>query len=170
MPIKRPGRRHAPGKRARLANQAQLLRISLLTRRRQGPAGGGMVWGALSYEAADLDVWAQSRFTAAADVCADLGIDRLTLGRRVRGRIRGEAERANDLIPCVNRLEGGRFRPEVMLADPDGDVYGAAAKVFVFRPRNSLAEAMAVARDITGATGAIHRLKSPCGTSRRRTW
>ena len=31
------------------------------------------------------------RFIAATDVCADLAIDRRTLGRRVRGRIRGEA-------------------------------------------------------------------------------
>jgi hypothetical protein len=31
------------------------------------------------------------RFVDASDVCADLGIDRRTLGRRVRGRIRGEA-------------------------------------------------------------------------------
>jgi hypothetical protein len=31
------------------------------------------------------------RFIAATDVCTDLGIDRRTLGRRVQGRIRGEA-------------------------------------------------------------------------------
>jgi hypothetical protein len=30
------------------------------------------------------------RFVDASDVCADLGIDRRTLGRRVRGRIRGQ--------------------------------------------------------------------------------
>ena len=30
------------------------------------------------------------RFIAATDVCADLAIDRRTLGRRVRGRIRGD--------------------------------------------------------------------------------
>ena len=31
------------------------------------------------------------RFVDASSVCADLGIDRRTLGRRVKGRIRGEA-------------------------------------------------------------------------------
>jgi len=31
------------------------------------------------------------RFVDVSDVCADLGIDRRTLGRRIRGRIRGEA-------------------------------------------------------------------------------
>ena len=30
------------------------------------------------------------RFLDASDVCRDLGVDRRTLGRRVRGRIRGE--------------------------------------------------------------------------------
>ena len=30
------------------------------------------------------------RFVDARDVCRDLGVDRRTLGRRVRGRIRGE--------------------------------------------------------------------------------
>jgi hypothetical protein len=29
-------------------------------------------------------------FVGASDVCADLGIDRRTLGRRVRGRVRGQ--------------------------------------------------------------------------------
>lgn len=30
------------------------------------------------------------RFVSASDLCADLGIDRRTLGRRVHGRVRGE--------------------------------------------------------------------------------
>jgi hypothetical protein len=39
----------------------------------------------------DRDPEKPIRFVDAADVCADLAINRRTLGRRVRGRIRGEA-------------------------------------------------------------------------------
>lgn len=38
----------------------------------------------------DRDPQEPIRFIAASDVCADLGIDRRTLGRRTRGRVRGE--------------------------------------------------------------------------------
>jgi hypothetical protein len=57
----------------------------------KGPQVAGWFGPRCLYETADLDAWAQSRFIAATDVCADLGIDRRTLGRRVQGRIRGEA-------------------------------------------------------------------------------
>jgi hypothetical protein len=57
----------------------------------KGPQVAGWFGPRCLYETADLDAWAQSRFTAAAHVCADLGTDRRTLGRRVQGRIREEA-------------------------------------------------------------------------------
>jgi hypothetical protein len=57
----------------------------------KGPRAAGWFGPRVLYEPSDLNAWAQSRFTAASAVCADLAINRRTLGRRVRGRIRGEA-------------------------------------------------------------------------------
>lgn len=41
--------------------------------------------------AVDRDPAVPIRFVDASAVCADLAIDRRTLGRRVKGRVRGEA-------------------------------------------------------------------------------
>jgi hypothetical protein len=42
----------------------------------KGPQVAGWFGPRCLYETADLEAWAQSRFIAATDVCADLGIDR----------------------------------------------------------------------------------------------
>ena len=47
--------------------------------------------GRLRFDACARDPEQPLRFVDVSDVCADLGIDRRTLGRRIRGRIRGEA-------------------------------------------------------------------------------